>query len=280
MKRLNLETNPFALWIIQRIKRNKNVILIINGPTGSGKTYAGLRLACDIAERLGTNFSVKENVAFNFSKLLRKTMLPINEKPGACFLFEEIGVMGGGASSREWQSKANRFFNSFMQTTRYRNQVLILTCPQFSYLEKGTRQLVHAQLEMIAINPQNKISITKPYLLQVNSTTGKVYFKFLRFRYHGLRHKLKRLEFKLPPDDIIKEYELLKRQFTTQLNQEILQADNPRPKRVAPIDYYIMDLLIKKRLSNQSIADKCNCSKSAVEKRAKVIGKSIKSRKK
>jgi len=265
---------------MKRIERNKNVILIINGPTGSGKTFAGLRIACDIAERLNTNFTIKDNVSFKFSKLLRKTMLPINEKPGTCFLFEEIGAIGGGASSREWQSKANRFFNSFMQTTRYRQQILILTCPQFSYLEKGTRQLVHAQLEMIAINPQNKISIAKPYVLQINSTSGKIYFKYLRFRYHDLRHKLKRLEFKLPPDDIVKDYDIMKREFTTQLNHEILEADNPRPKRVSKIDYYIMDMLIKKKLSNQTIADKCHCSKSAVEKRAKVVGKSVKHHKK
>lgn len=105
--------NPLIRWIVKRIGKNKNVIMIINGPTGSGKTYAALRLAYDSSQELGTTFNIKNNVGFTFPELLKKTELPENQNPGTCFVFEEVGAAGGGASSREWQSQANKFFFSF-----------------------------------------------------------------------------------------------------------------------------------------------------------------------
>ena len=48
------EQNPLVKWIVRRIKeKNKNCIMIINGPTGSGKTFAGLDMALVLAKELG-----------------------------------------------------------------------------------------------------------------------------------------------------------------------------------------------------------------------------------
>jgi len=138
--------NPILKWVKWRIKRNKNCILIINGGTGSGKTYSGATLACDVASMLGTSFTAENNIDFTFKGLLQKMELPQNKKAGTPFLFEEVGAVGGGAASRDWQSKANKFFFSFMQTARHRNQVLIFTCPSFAALEKETRLAVQDTL--------------------------------------------------------------------------------------------------------------------------------------
>ena len=59
---------------------------------------------------------------FNFKDLLKKMQLPQNQKPGTPFIFEEVGSFESGASARAWQSQANKFFFSFMQTSRHRNQ--------------------------------------------------------------------------------------------------------------------------------------------------------------
>ncbi len=176
-------------WIENRISKNKNVIIVINGATGSGKSWSALTLAYDISKKLGTNFIVKDNVGFNFTDLLKKTMLPHNTKAGTCFIFEEVGAVGGGASAREWQSRVNRFFFSFLQTTRHRNQILIFTCPHFSFLDAGARSLVHLQIIMQGINFKKNVTYTKPYVLQVNQRTGKIYFKMLRYKVDGMRYK-------------------------------------------------------------------------------------------
>lgn len=230
MSFIKLPQNPFIVWVEKRIQRNKNCIIMINGGTGSGKTYGALDFAIKLSKQLDTHFSVTENMDFNFKDLLKKMQLPTNEKPGTVFLFEEVGAVGGGASYREWQSKANSFFHSFMQTSRHKNQILMMTTPQFAYLQKGVRELTHLQITMKSINPQNKTSTGKPFILQTNPISGKVYFKYLRVRYKGMPLKVKEITFNLPPKDLLKEYEQLKTKFTNNLNKSMMVDDEPKSK--------------------------------------------------
>ncbi len=217
-----LEVKPLMIWIKGRIKSNKNVIIVINGGTGSGKTYSAISIAKQCAEELETNFSIEGNLEFNFAELLKKMQRPENLKPGTPFVFEEVGAFGGGASAREWQSQANKFFFSFMQTSRHRNQILIMTCPSFSFLELGARTLVHMQMETAGINFRRKIGYLKPYRIQVNKRTGKFYFKFLRVEHEGRKYKLTKIQCPCPPDSMLAPYEKLKGFYTDALNAEII----------------------------------------------------------
>jgi len=232
------EQNPLVRWIVRRIKeKNKNCIIIINGPTGSGKTFAGLDMALALAKELGTSFTLQDNMGFKFSDILKKTQLPQNRIPGGVFLFEEVGVIGGGAASREWQSKANAFFNSFMQTTRHKNQVFIMTCPLYTFLEKGTRALVHLQITMERIDYAKQESYGKPFINQTNVISGKTYMKYLRYKENGMGNKLRRVVFNLPSKEIVDCYEEIKIKYTDTLNKSILDADKPKetkPKRKIP----------------------------------------------
>ena len=224
----SLPVRPISVWVKNRIVKNSSVIISINGGTGTGKTYTGIELGRQYAEELGTPFSIKDNMDFNFHKLLKKMQLPQNQKPGTVFIFEEVGSFESGASSRGWQSQANKFFFSFMQTSRHRNQILIFTCPHFSFLEKGARSLVHMQMEMAGINHAKRIAYVKPYRIQVNSRTGQFYFKYLRFTYKGKKHKLSRLEVPHPPQDMVDEYEIIKTAFTSALNKTIINAEETK----------------------------------------------------
>jgi len=215
--------NPVLVWIANRIKKNKNAIIVVNGSTGSGKSYASIELARQVAATLGTNFTISNNLDFHFTNLLRKMMLPENKKAGTPFVFEEVGSFSSGSSSREWQSEANKFFFSFMQTSRHKNQILIFNCPQFSFLEKGARSLVHMQLEMEGIDYNRSVAFARPYRVQINSRSGQFYFKYLRCIHDGMQFKFKRLELQMPPADMVKEYEQLKTRFTGQLNMSIIK---------------------------------------------------------
>jgi len=277
-----VKVNPILRWIKNRIKANKNAILVINGATGSGKSYAGISLALKIAETLGTNFDIHNNMDFNFINLLKKMMLPHNKKPGTIFLFEEVGSFGSGSSSREWQSQANKFFFSFMQTSRHRNQILIFTCPHFSYLERGTRMLVHMQLEMDGIDLKKKIAFLKPYRVQVNSRSGQFYFKYLRCKGPKGKFKFKRLIVPCPPDDIVKEYERLKTLFTGKLNSEIIrqskeQVEEDMRGKKAKVNDKAMAKLLKKGLSNSEIAKVMGiCTKTVLRHKKKIAQETAK----
>ena len=253
---------PLIGWIVWRIKKNKNFIGVINCSTGSGKSYAGLKLCLDISKILGSNFTVKDNVDFSFIGLLKKTKLPQNTKAGTCFLFEEVGAMGGGGAGREWQSKANKFFTSFLQTTRHKRQILIFTFPQFNFLDSIARALVHMQMIMQGIDFKKKVSYLKPYLIQTNDRTGKMYFKLLRFTIEGVRHKLTSQRMGLPPEDMIKEYEKMKVAFTDKLDNEIIDDEmkqqekekKKKQRRDRLLNAEIISPMFKEGKTNKEIA--------------------------
>ena len=42
--------NPLIAWGAARIKKNKNLIMVINGPTGSSKTYDAITIAYEFSK--------------------------------------------------------------------------------------------------------------------------------------------------------------------------------------------------------------------------------------
>lgn len=275
-------------WTRKRILKSKNIIIMINGSTGSGKSWAALAYAIAVAKLFDTHFTVADNIGFKFSDLLRKTQLPDNGRPGTPFIFEEVGSFGGGASSRDWQSKANRFFFSFLQTTRHRQQILIFTCPSFGYLDKGARELCHMQWSMAGIDFNKQMSYVRPSVLQVNAKTGKIYFKLIRYKdkdTRGVRHRLTKYGLPKPPPGFIDEYEEMKHKFTSELNKKIIDADDKEnePKKAEnlykpakrPIDYHLVDQKLKQGLTSREIAYICRCSVRSIELYKKLDKKAI-----
>ncbi len=259
--------NPLLAWMKKRIDTNKNIILVINGSTGSSKTYDALTLAYESSKLFGTNFTIGTNVDFEFINFIKKTRLPENSKPGTPFILEEVGAVGGGAAARDWQSKVNKLFFSFMQTTRHKNQILIFTCPQFSNLDAGARKLVHIQLTTSGINFKKRIAYVKPYLLQVNDRTEKIYFKYMRFKMDGKPTKLKMLGINHPPMHLVDEYEKIKTKFSEKLEKSILEEAKPKVELPrAKIDIDEVMYLKEKGYSNPEIAQKRGISLRWVQK--------------
>lgn len=226
-----IKKDPLVGWAVWRVSNNKNAIIVINGATGSGKSWAGLRLGTDLAAGLGTTFTIANNVDFSFEGLLKKMDLPDNDKPGTVFLFEEVGSVGGGASFREWQSKSNAFFNSFLQTSRHLRQILIMTTPQFTYLDASSRKLVHLQMNTHRIDYENKLCLLRPYILQVNNRDGKIYFKYLRYTNNNIKYKLQEYWCSLPPQELVDKYEIEKKKYTDHLRKTILGSYNVGKER-------------------------------------------------
>ena len=237
----------FEAWIRKRIDKNKNALIIFNGGLGSGKSYGSLCLAHDISKIFGTHFTIKDNLDFDFIGILKKMQMEKNAPAGTAFVLEEVGSMGSGAGAREWQSKANKLFNSFMQTSRHRRHIFIMNCPSFNSLDVVSRRLCHLRFEAVGIDYGKKISVFKPFFLQTNYDTGKIYQKYKRFEIDGMTRVMNRMAFTLPPRDMIREYEQAKSQFTTDLNKEIIRIDDqkkstkPQLKNRAKVVYALLD---------------------------------------
>lgn len=199
-------------YILKRIENNKNFLVTITGPTGSGKSWTGLA----IAELLDPTFNI-DRVIFKGRELM-KLINEGNLKPGSVILWDEAGI---DLSNRNWQSVTNKMLNALLQTFRHKNFILLFTVPYHDFIDASTRKLFHADFETQRINKKQKVVVIKPKLLQYNSNMGKWYRKYLRVQSNNSIIKIRRWAVPKPSDKLIKDYESKKNQFTKNLNYSI-----------------------------------------------------------
>lgn len=211
--------------LIQYIKdrvenRNKNFVMLFVGATGSGKSLSALRLA----EMLDDSFDI-ERVNFKAKDFMNtiNSLVERSEKgeviKGKVIMWDEFGVEH---NAREFMTISNRVINYFFQTSRHLNLIVIMTVPLLSFIDSATRKLMHGVAEMQGINMREKTASVKVKMLQTNVMTGKEYPKYLRYRKGNKTYASKKLKFKLPSKELLEAYEKKKKEFTTQLNKEIM----------------------------------------------------------
>lgn len=185
----------------------------ITGATGSGKTYTAL----SFAERWDKDFD-SDRIVFTpkeFILLLNSGTL----KKGSVIVADEFGV---SMNSRNWQSVSNQMINYIMQTFRSRNYIVLFTSPDFGFIDASARKLFHCHMMTQGINKKEKECMIKPYMLQINQRTGDVYYKFLQIdvKGEGIK-KINKIDVRLPSKKLVKDYEIKKEKFVTELNAEI-----------------------------------------------------------
>lgn len=210
---INNTAQPWAAYIKGRIKNNKNFIGFVGGPTGSGKSYASLA----IAELIDPKFSI-DHCVFTGAELM--ALVNSNKlKKGSVIVFEEAGIE---MSAQSWQSIMNKMLNFLMQTFRHRNFVLILNSPFMDFVAAATRKLFHAELATQRIDFEKEMTVLKPQIIQYNSRYKKFYYKYLRVGVPGKgMGAVKTWSVPKPSADLLKAYEIKKREFTDNLNAEI-----------------------------------------------------------
>jgi ABC-type oligopeptide transport system ATPase subunit len=199
-------------YVHRRIKNNKNFLVTITGPTGSGKSWTGL----SIAELLDPTFNI-DRVIFKGKELMRLINTG-NLKPGSVILWDEAGI---DLSNRNWQSVTNKMLNALLQTFRSRNFILIFTVPFSDFVDASSRKLFHADFETQRINKALQEVVIKPKLLQYNPNLKKWYRKYLKVSSNGKMIKIKRWAVPKPSDELIKVYEAKKVLFANDLNKDI-----------------------------------------------------------
>jgi len=152
------EQNPFLAYFRKRIKHNKNCIIAIVGETGSGKSYASLRLA----EQLDPKFNVNR-IAFKAEEFLN--LLEQDLPSGSAIVFDESGVAW---QSRNFMSFMNKALSYALQTVRFKNHYLILTVPDLSFIDAQGRKLLHMLMVTQRILRKKKVVRIRPYIYSMN----------------------------------------------------------------------------------------------------------------
>lgn len=196
-------------WRNRILYYNRNLLIIICGATGTGKSFSALT----IAKLIDPTFTVLGRVVFtveDFMELLNSGRL----KRGSVVVWDEAGV---GIPSREWYSISNKAINYVLQTFRHLNLCVIFTTPSFDYIDKQTRLLFHVYMETLKVDRDKQRVIAKVMENQFNPAMGKEYRKY--FWCDG--KKMERFNIGKPTHQMVIDYEEMKRVFSRKLREDV-----------------------------------------------------------
>lgn len=129
---------------------NQNIILLIEAKPGKGKSYAAMDLAVWLSYKLQKKFGGNPWDYFNIGHMAiimpdEIIRIASNVKQYGIYIFDDFGV---GYSAREWQSEANKAMNNVLETMRTKNNILIMTVPDATIIDKIGREILHFKIIM------------------------------------------------------------------------------------------------------------------------------------
>lgn len=207
------DSRTFAREIAETLTsgKNENVLILMIGRQGRGKSYSAMTLACHVAIELCDILGEEPSDYFNIdhmSIMLPSQILSVLKllKRYGIFIFDDFGV---GYGARDFNKKENKALNKMIQTIRVLNNLIIFTVPNASYIDKVGRESVYYKIIMQP--PLKKIPGYKYGL-----TIGKIYkIEPKHMEGSGIRHifprspgkKMTHIVFGYPPESLAQEYD-------------------------------------------------------------------------
>lgn len=253
-------------YIKQRIRKNKNFLGFVSGPTGSGKSYSTLRMC----EEVDPEFNIDRCVfgGLELMNLINSGKL----RRGNAIAFEEIGVE---MSNRNWASVTNKMINYLLQTFRHQGFILIMNSVYMDFIDAHTRKLFHAEMNTLGIDFDKQEVLLKPQLLQYNSRMQKFYYKRLKVITKDGKLPVDVWRVAKPSESLRLAYEIKKKEYTSKLNERILNelesVENKGNKKVlTDTQQEILDLLKQGKNAEQIATLNCR-SERAIRQSMKYI---------
>jgi len=194
----------FCDWVLNRVTtKKKNCILLLVGEPGTGKSYGALKFGEQIMQAQGRKFDVDKHVFFSIGNFVQKLKNENFEK-GDVIVLEEVGVEH---SNRKWYDKAQILFNFILQTFRNKNLVILMTTPDYSFIDSQARKLTQGVVHFVERKP--KFTIVQ-FKKRVNDpVSGKFFEKYLRYKKKKWlkSRKLEYFHVKKPSTESIRKYE-------------------------------------------------------------------------
>jgi DNA-binding CsgD family transcriptional regulator len=209
---------PIIMQMIKkRIEHNQNCLIVQTGNPGSGKSYNSLRFGEVWSKYYGVPFTI-QNVQWKPLEFLKNLNAKKYSK-GSIIIFDETGAE---LNNRQWQQKTNILMGFVLQTFRYMNYIVIFNVPDLNFVDVTIRRLIHFHWETSGINYQKKVSYIKPFVIDNNQRTAKMYYKYLRYKHpHEKPKALAKVGFRLVEDaQLLADYERKKREYTNKLYKE------------------------------------------------------------
>lgn len=173
--------HPLYKAITKRIQSKKqNVLILIVGDPGTGKSFLALRLASMLDPTFNEE-TMRERVvchAEQFSNLIANgDDDKLNE--GAAFIVDEMGASMG---NRDWYTIGNKSVSVILQTFRYRRLIMIMTVPNMSFIDVHARKLINFLIETKKIDFASKKVKARVWKIKFNKVRGDNDPYRIRFR--------------------------------------------------------------------------------------------------
>ena len=186
-------------WIRNRIRKNRNLIALFIGDTGSGKSMSAIRLA----ERVDPNFSV-DRIVFTVQDFL--ALVNSGLPPGSVIVFDDAGL---GINARLWQEMSARVFGMLTQGFRYKQILTFITVPDETFIERQSRKLVHIRFEATDVQGLMKMKLLSRNTFDPEHPMAK----FPRIHRGISEITVKLVKFRLPSDVLREKYEAKKKEY-------------------------------------------------------------------
>lgn len=175
--RRKIDLNTFLFYKIfkrtlQYTMENRNRTIIIDGDTGSGKSWTALSEKY-ILDSLRAGYMLSKN-EFDYDGIVfdpRDLLNLIKTSKKRTIVFDEGGV---GANARKWYDAANIALSQTFQVMRFKTNIIIVTVPRFEMIDKHIRELSN---ERHHINPKGRVGFFNEVAireLNYNPQTGEI----------------------------------------------------------------------------------------------------------
>jgi hypothetical protein len=223
---LSLKWDPVSL-ARKRLARNQNLLCVITGQTGTGKSLSALEFA-----RLIDPTFTPAQVVFTVEEFL--TIMEVLG-PGKVIIFDEAGV---DLDARRSSSKKNVFFSNILKTFRYLQIPTIFTLPNLAMLDKNARRLFHLWIKTREIDYRNNICWASYYIISAEDDWNDIVTRALPRVHDPVTHekrKITRVGFRKPPNSLLIPYEARKDVYVTEMLQEMREglagANEEKPRK-------------------------------------------------
>jgi ABC-type dipeptide/oligopeptide/nickel transport system ATPase component len=212
-----------------RLARNQNLLVVITGQTGTGKSLSAL----EFARLIDPKFTAAQ-IVFTVTEFL--TMMEVLG-PGRVIIFDEAGV---DLDARRSSSKKNVFFSNILKTFRYLQIPTIFTLPNLMMLDKNARRLFHLWIKTREIDYKKEICWASYYIISADDEWNDTITRALPRVHDPVTHekrKITRVGFHKPPPDLLAAYEAKKDTYVTEMLQDMRKSladaneEKPRGKR-------------------------------------------------
>jgi len=196
-----------------RINKQKGVIHLFTGETGGGKSYAGLRFLELWYER----FFGEEFPELHICDDLEQAIILVKDfkRVGEGILIEELSVHAG---VRDSLTKQNKLWNSFIDTCRIKQVVMIGNCPHISFIDKHFRMMCQTWVNCTGVDFSKNIVVARPLWLQTSPHKPEPY----KHRFTGKDgFPIDWCYFKKPSKKTLKFYDKRKLENVNELYEDI-----------------------------------------------------------